>query len=160
MMTPEWIWYTQRTISRGFAEHCWHKVLITLTNACANFDKSCWQPPTQSPLAQCWSTQRPIHPPTPLFGSVLFLSWLFHSFPRVCQGLRYSQYIETSDNPIFRSLYLFCWPLPLWNSDADADLESHPVDQLFTRPSFPVLQMQPGHKASPEFSLFRAVHPI
>ena len=50
--------------------------------------------------------------------------------------------------------------LPLWNSDADSDLDSHPVVQLFTWLSFPVAANAATlYKAFPEFSLFPAVQP-
>ena len=112
------------------------------------------------PLIAHWLKDSSTHPNLFLVPALSFLAYLQFPPPCVSGAVLFPIYIETSQRPIFRSLYLFRWPLPLWNSDADADLESHPVDQLFTQPSFPVLQMQPVHKASPEFSLFRAVHPI
>ena len=96
-----------------------------------------------------WLKDSSTHPNLFLVPALSFLAYLQFPPPCVSGAVLFPIYIETSQRPIFRSLYLFRWPLPLWNSDADADLESHPVDQLFTQPSFPVLQMQPSPQSIP-----------
>ena len=101
------------------------------------------------PLIVHWLKDSSTHPNLFLVPALSFLAYLQFPPPCVSGAVLFPIYIETSQRPIFRSLYLFRWPLPLWNSDADADLESHPVDQLFTQPSFPVLQMQPSPQSIP-----------